>query len=96
MRTWRAPIGPSVGRRSGKVVTGVVRAETEDLLELADAEAKLVRIPRRDIEARRAVAVSIMPEHLVDALTPIEFADLISFLASLKQPARPAPAPARP
>jgi putative heme-binding domain-containing protein len=85
-----------VTTRGGKVVTGVVRAETEDLLELADAEAKVVRIPKRDIEARRAAAVSIMPEHLVDALKPIEFADLISFLASLKQPARPAPAPARP
>jgi hypothetical protein len=32
----------------------------------------------------------------VESLTPIEFADLISFLASLCQTARTAPAPPRP
>ncbi|HZW31782.1 MAG TPA: HEAT repeat domain-containing protein, partial [Isosphaeraceae bacterium] len=85
-----------VALRGGKVVTGVVRAETKEMLELADAEAKVVRIPKRDIEVRRSGAVSIMPEHLADSLTPIEFTDLISFLASLKPTARPTAAPAQP
>ena len=75
-----------VSTRDGKVETGVVRAETDTTLELADAEAKITRIPKSDIEVRRVGDVSIMPANLVEALSPGEFADLVGFLLSLKQP----------
>ena len=52
-----------VATRDGKVLTGVVRAETDDRLELADAEAKITRIPKRDIEVRRAGPVSDHARH---------------------------------
>ena len=42
-----------VATHDGRVLTGVVRAETDDAIELADAEAKTTRIPKRDIEVRR-------------------------------------------
>ena len=43
-----------VATRDGRVLSGVVRAETADAIELADAEAKITRIPKRDIDVRRA------------------------------------------
>ena len=42
------------------------------------------RIPKSDIEARRVGDVSMMPAKLVESLSPAEFADLISYLLSLK------------
>jgi putative heme-binding domain-containing protein len=75
-----------VATRDGQVVTGVVHAETADRLELADAEAHITPIPKRDIQVRRVGEVSIMPAPSVESLSPVEFSDLISYLASLKQP----------
>ena len=75
-----------VATRDGKVAAGVVRSETDTNLELADAEAKITRIPKSDIAVRRVGDVSIMPAKLVETLSPAEFADLVSFLMNLKQP----------
>ncbi len=77
-----------VATRDGKVETGVVRSETDSSLELADSDARITRIPKADIEVRRVGNVSVMPVKLVEALSPSDFADLISFLMSLKNPAR--------
>jgi putative heme-binding domain-containing protein len=85
-----------VATRDGRILTGVVRTEADDWLELADAEAKVTRIPRSAIDERRVGSVSIMPADLVEALAPIEFADLISFLATLRQAPRPPSAAAQP
>jgi putative heme-binding domain-containing protein len=88
-----------VATHDGRVLSGVVRAETEGAIELVDSEAKATRIPKRDIDVRRAGEVSIMPDRIAESLSPAEFSDLISYLASLKQPlARPAstPPPSRP
>jgi putative heme-binding domain-containing protein len=86
-----------VSTRDGRVHTGIVRAETDDAVELADAEARTTRISKRDIDVRRAGGVSIMPARVAESLSAAEFADLISYLGSLKQPtARPTPAPLSP
>ncbi|HWE35733.1 MAG TPA: HEAT repeat domain-containing protein, partial [Isosphaeraceae bacterium] len=73
-----------VARKDGAVVTGVVRGETEAHVELVDAEARSVRIPKSEIEARRVGDVSIMPAGQVDGLAPVDFADLVAYLTSLK------------
>ena len=75
-----------VSTHDGQVHSGLVRAETDDAIELVDAEAKITRIPKRDIDVRRVGGVSIMPTRVAESLSPAEFADLISYLASLKQP----------
>ncbi len=74
-----------IATRDGKVMTGVVRGETGDWLELADSEAKITRVPKLDISERRVGEVSIMPKGMAERLTPAEFSDLIGFLESLKQ-----------
>lgn len=56
-----------VATRDGKVETGVVCSETDSTLELAGSEAKIIRIPKSDIDVRRVGDVSIMPANLVEA-----------------------------
>jgi putative heme-binding domain-containing protein len=86
-----------VSTHDGRVHSGIVRAETDDAIDLADAEAKIFSISKRDIDVRRAGGVSIMPARIAESLYPAEFADLISYLASLKQPTlAPAPPVRRP
>jgi putative membrane-bound dehydrogenase-like protein len=68
----------------GKVLTGVVRSETDAYIEIADAEARITRVLKAEIDERRTGEVSTMPAGLVDSLTPMEFTDLISYLQSLK------------
>jgi putative heme-binding domain-containing protein len=71
--------------RDGKVETGVIRAENEQMIEIAGSDAKIMRIPKKDIETRRIGDVSVMPTGLVETLSPTDFADLVSYLLSLRQ-----------
>jgi putative heme-binding domain-containing protein len=75
-----------VSTRDGRVETGVVRAESESAIELVDSEARITNIPKSDIEVRRVGNTSVMPAKLVETMAPSDFADLISFLMSLRQP----------
>jgi putative heme-binding domain-containing protein len=81
-----------VALNDGRVVTGIVKSETPEALELEDAEAKHVRIPKADIEERKKSEVSLMPNGLAEGLSPQDFADLVAYLETLKEP----PAPAKP
>jgi putative heme-binding domain-containing protein len=73
-----------VARKNGTVISGVVRSETDTSLELADAEAKVVRIPKSEIEERRTGDVSIMPGGLTDTLASVDLADLVAYMLTLK------------
>jgi putative heme-binding domain-containing protein len=73
-----------VARKDGKVVTGLVRADTDAYLDLADAEAKVTRIAKSEIEDRRLGDVSIMPGGLTETLTQVDLVDLVAYLLTLK------------
>jgi putative heme-binding domain-containing protein len=83
-----------VAQRDGKVLTGVVRAESDQEVVLADSEAKITHIAKREIIERRSSDVSVMPAHAAETLSPREFADLIGYLAGLKDVPRTARLPA--
>lgn len=86
----------TLATRDGRVLTGVVRAETEAEVTLVDGQARATRVPKHDVAMRRAGVQSIMPSHAAEALSPAEFADLIGYLSSLKQPPGPVqPSPSR-
>jgi putative heme-binding domain-containing protein len=68
----------------GRVLTGIVRNETPDAVEIQDAEAKTLRIPKDQIDQRKQGEVSLMPNGLAQGLTPQDFADLIAYLETLK------------
>jgi putative heme-binding domain-containing protein len=75
----------------GRVLTGLVKAETADRLTLVDAEAREQTIARRDIAGRKFAGVSIMPEGLAAGLTRPQFADLIAYLQGLRDADQPTP-----
>jgi putative heme-binding domain-containing protein len=79
-----------VATADGRVLAGLLRAETDASLDLIDADAKVTRVAKADIDERRLGDVSLMPTGLVDALKPEEFADLIAYLQSLKTAPPPA------
>lgn len=70
----------------GKVHSGVLQKRGEKELELIDAEGKPVRLPRAEIDQEKRTGTSLMPTGLHKALKPEQFADLIAYLESLKQP----------
>jgi putative heme-binding domain-containing protein len=70
----------------GRVLTGIVRNETPDALEIQCADAKSVRIAKADVDERKRSDVSPMPNGLAQGLSPQDFADLIAFLETLKLP----------
>jgi putative heme-binding domain-containing protein len=72
--------------KEGKVHTGVLRKRTGEELQLLDAEGKLVRLPLAGIDQEQRPGTSLMPAGLHKVLKPEQFADLIAYLATLKQP----------
>ena len=73
---------------SGRVLVGVIRSETEDELTLVDAAGAKYSIKPSDVETKKKTGKSVMPDGLQGGLTPADFADLITYLETLrdKQP----------
>src|SRR5262249_45929490 len=68
----------------GRTLTGIVKEQTDGRLTLLDVDGKRHTVAADDIELRREVRVSLMPEGLWQSLSPPEFTDLIAFLESLR------------
>jgi quinoprotein glucose dehydrogenase len=68
---------------NGTVVTGVLKSEDAKSVKIMTAEAKLIEVPKAEIEERQR-GPSAMPEDLSKKLTPAERRDLVEFLAGLK------------
>lgn len=68
----------------GGVLSGIVKQETTDRVDLMTAEGKLLSIKKDEIEERKP-GKSPMPEDLTKHLTKFELRDLIAYLASLKE-----------
>ncbi|HEX7376409.1 MAG TPA: PVC-type heme-binding CxxCH protein [Pirellulales bacterium] len=70
---------------SGKTVTGLILAETADMVKVIEnplAKAEPVVIKKSDIEERAKAKSSIMPKGLLDKLTRDEVLDLIAYIAA--------------
>jgi putative heme-binding domain-containing protein len=65
----------------GKIVSGLIVRESAAaiLVRTADAPDKPVAVPKAQIANRAPSTVSLMPEGLVDTLTPKQIADLLAF-----------------
>ena len=66
----------------GKVVSGLIVRETATavLVRTADAPEKPVPVVKTQIANRAPSTVSMMPEGLIDGMTPSAIADLIAFM----------------
>lgn len=65
----------------GRVVTGLLREETEVAIVLEDAD-KRITLPQSEIESLAPTSKSLMPEGLLQPLTPEQIASLIAYLQS--------------
>src|SRR5437867_3719037 len=75
-----------VETKSGEVYQGILKQTTADALELMGADGKSIRIATADIKEQRGSTLSLMPDGLQSGLSQQEFADLIEYLVTLKQP----------
>ena len=75
-----------VETKSGETFYGVIKQADGEFTALMGADGKLVRVPTASIREQRGSPVSLMPEGLQAALSLQEFADLVEYLAGLKQP----------
>jgi putative heme-binding domain-containing protein len=77
---------------SGKILTGLVVAETADMVKVIEnplAKAEPVTIQKAGIAERKKSPVSIMPKGLLDKLTREEILDLIAYVAAGANPHSP-------
>ena len=68
---------------SGQIVTGFLKGETADELEVRQLDDTTVKVRKEEILAREASSVSAMPS-VANVLEKREIRDLVEFLASLK------------
>ncbi len=68
----------------GDTYTGFILKETDDTLSLGVANGKQVDVPQDDIELRKEMKASSMPEGLIKQIAPIEFLDLVAYLERQK------------
>ena len=66
-----------------EILTGILRSETEDEIELIDAEGKITKI-EADLVIHRKAGKSAMPADLVKQMTRRELRDIVAYLNQLK------------
>jgi putative heme-binding domain-containing protein len=72
----------------GRTFSGLALRDEGEVVVLADAQGKEIRIPKATIADRRVLTLSPMPANVADLLSEAEFYDLMSFLLS-QQTQRP-------
>ena len=70
----------AVHTADGVVRTGIIAEQDGASLTLIDAKGEKARVGRDGIESVRELPTSLMPEKLLDALTPQERRDLFKYL----------------
>jgi len=76
-------LSTKIERLSGGVVTGLVISEDKDKIVIFDGKEKKT-IPQDDVEKKTVLKQSSMPEGQAGTMAPVEFLDLVEYLASLK------------
>jgi quinoprotein glucose dehydrogenase len=67
----------------GRSQAGIVKLEDADKIQILTPEAKLITIPKSEID-ERATGKSSMPDTLIKQLSKQDLRDLVEFLSSLK------------
>ena len=73
----------------GRIVSGVLKKETDEQLQLMTPEEKLITVDKSTID-ERTTGQSAMPADLIEHLSPADLRNLIEFLAGLNAPAEEA------
>ncbi len=83
--------GVAVVTRAGKVMTGFAAGEVEGALKLVDAQGDLITVPLAEIDVRKTMSESPMPDQLAANLSPDEFCDLVAYLETLRSAGQSSP-----
>jgi putative heme-binding domain-containing protein len=75
---------------SGQVVSGLLLREEGEVLIVADAQGKEVRVPRKTVEERSTAQLSPMPANMAEQIPETEFQDLMAYLLQHRDDAKPA------
>jgi putative heme-binding domain-containing protein len=70
----------AVETSSGQVLTGLIAEQDAASITILDAKNIRTRLDRSDVEAIRESTTSLMPERILDALSPQELRDLFAYL----------------
>lgn len=73
---------------SGRIITGLTVAESENALTIQTVTERIV-VPKPEIESRSTSRLSLMPDGMLDKMSPTQVRDLIAYLASPGQVALP-------
>lgn len=68
---------------SGKILSGLVIYESAEGLTLRDSTNQTIRVEAAEIDARRDLPTSLMPDGLLETLQPQDLADLYAYLQTL-------------
>jgi len=74
---------------AGQVVQGIVKSETDEGVELTQADAKVVTIKKGDIDDQTRSNISAMPNGLEKGMSLADFADIVAYLEAQKQASKP-------
>jgi putative heme-binding domain-containing protein len=70
--------------KDDRYITGILRKDGADAVEVVDAQGELHRIPKEAIRQKAPQKTSLMPENFKEILTVEEFHDVLAFLLTLK------------
>jgi putative heme-binding domain-containing protein len=69
---------------SGRILSGIVKAESAREVTLVDAEGHRHVVWKSEVSERKLIATSLMPDGVTAGLSPAQFADVVSYLESLR------------
>ena len=70
----------TLGLTDGRVASGLLLRQDGEVLVLADAQGKEVRVPASTVEDRKLSQLSPMPANLVDQIEEADFSHLLAYL----------------
>ncbi len=79
--------------KDGRVLNGMIAGETANSISLLRQDGRQDTLLRSEIEAVAASGRSLMPEGMEKEIAPRDLADLIAYLAALRNPAKAETAP---
>ena len=78
----------TVRTKADNEFTGIIKEASEKQVVLMMADGNTAKIPVEEIEQQFGSTISLMPEGLHAGLSREEFADLVQFMTTLRQPER--------
>jgi putative heme-binding domain-containing protein len=72
--------------KSGQIVSGLVLREEGEIVVVADAQGKEVRVPKSSIDERTVSQLSPMPANVAEQVSEAEFYHLLAYLLAQRPP----------